>query len=75
MKEIEAIPRKRDRARIVHRIAQLARDPRPPGCLKLSSRPRYRLRQGDYRILYSIDEAESTIRVVRVRHRKDVYRG
>jgi mRNA interferase RelE/StbE len=73
-KEIEAISRKRDRQRIVHRIELLADDPRPHGCRKLSGRNRYRLRQGRYRILYSIEQARLLVFVVRVGDRKDVYR-
>nr|VFK60708.1 MAG: mRNA interferase RelE/StbE [Candidatus Kentron sp. TUN]VFK64146.1 MAG: mRNA interferase RelE/StbE [Candidatus Kentron sp. TUN]VFK70025.1 MAG: mRNA interferase RelE/StbE [Candidatus Kentron sp. TUN] len=65
---------KRDLRRIIERIGALANDPRPPGCEKLSSRDRYRIRQGKYRILYSIRDKELTIWVVKVRHRRDVYR-
>jgi mRNA interferase RelE/StbE len=74
VKEIESISRKRDRQLIVRRIEQLADDPHPHGSQKLSGRDRYRLRQGPYRILYAIDEPKLVICVVRVAHRKDVYR-
>ena len=56
------------------RIEALAEDPRPPGCEKLTGQQRYRLRQGRYRILYSIQDDELTIWVVKVGHRKDIYR-
>jgi mRNA interferase RelE/StbE len=75
VKELEAISRKKDRQRIVQRIRQLAADRRPPGCQKLSGRERYRIRQGPYRIVYSIEEERLVVYVVKVGHRKDVYRG
>jgi mRNA interferase RelE/StbE len=56
------------------RIEALAEDPRPPGCEKLTGQQRYRLRQGRYRILYPIQDDELTIWVVKVGHRKDIYR-
>ena len=74
-KELEALPRKKDRQRIADRIHRLAEDPRPRGCQKLSGRDRYRIRQGVYRIVYSIEDAQLIVVVVRVGHRKDVYRG
>jgi mRNA interferase RelE/StbE len=74
VKEIESIPLKRDRQRIVERIRDLTENPRPPGCEKLSGRDKYRLRQGRYRILYSIEDADLLVYVVKVAHRKDVYR-
>jgi mRNA interferase RelE/StbE len=72
-KEIESLPA-RDRARVVDRIAGLAENPRPRGCEKLSGEEKYRLRQGDYRILYQILDRELVVTVVRVGHRRDVYR-
>lgn len=72
-KELETLPRK-ERKRLVARIQQLALDPRSPGCEKLSGQERYRARQGDYRVLYSIDDAEPAVVVVKIRHRRDVYR-
>ena len=75
VKEIASIPRKRDRQRVVERIRRLADDPRPPGCRKLSGRERYRIRQGAYRIVYAIADEKLIVYVVKVGHRKDVYRG
>ena len=72
-KDFEAIPEK-DLQRILKRIEMLGDDPRPPGCEKLTGKERYRLRQGKYRILYSIQDDELTVWVVKVGHRKDVYR-
>jgi mRNA interferase RelE/StbE len=72
-KDFETIPEK-DLKRILKRIEMLGDDPRPPGCEKLTGQERYRLRQGKYRILYSIQDDELTVWVVKVGHRKDVYR-
>ena len=74
-KEIEAVGRKEDRQRIVTRVRSLARDPRPYGGEKLSGREDlYRLRVGRYRVVYSVGDAELVVVIVRVGHRKDVYR-
>ena len=73
VKELEALPLK-DRRKLVSRIEGLASDPRPHGHEKLSGREQYRVRQGDYRIVYSIDDATRAILVVKVGHRRDVYR-
>ncbi len=68
VKEIEAIPRKKDRQRVVERVGRLAEDPRPPGRHKLSGRDRYRIRQGSYRILYSIEDERLVVFVVKAGH-------
>lgn len=74
-RELEAVAQKADRQRLVARIEALARDPRPPGCDKLAGHSdRYRIRQGDYRVVYSIDDAEHVVLVVKVGHRREVYR-
>ena len=67
VKEIEAIPQKKERQRIIRRIGQLAEDPRPPGSKKLSGNDKYRVRQGSYRIVYSIEDSELIVVVVNVR--------
>ena len=72
-KEIEALPPK-DRRRVVTKIEGLSRNPRPPGCEKLSGQEKYRLRRGDYRILYEIIDQRLLVTVVRVGNRRDVYR-
>jgi len=72
-KDFKVIPKK-DLVKILERIDRLSEDPRPPGCEKLSGQRKYRLRQGRYRILYSIQDDELTIWVVKVGHRKDIYR-
>ena len=74
-KEIEAVDQKRDRQRIVARILALADEPRPPGSEKLAGETdRYRIRVGRFRVVYSIADEELLVLVVRVAHRKDVYR-
>ncbi len=72
-KDLSAIP-KRDLKKILSRIKALAENPRPAGCEKLTGRERYRLRQGRYRILYSIQDDELTVWVVKIGQRKDIYR-
>ena len=72
-KEIEALPPK-DRRRVVAKIEALVSNPRPSGCERLSGEEKYRLRQGDYRILYEIIDAELVVTVVKVGNRRDVYR-
>lgn len=73
-KELEAIPRKADRRRIVARIESLADNPRPGGCKKLSGSERYRIRQGRYRIIYAIEDDALIVYVVKIGDRKNVYR-
>ena len=75
VKEIEAVPRKKDRQRIVKKIEQLGDEPRPAGCHKLSGHDRYRIRQGQYRIVYGVEDDKLIVYVVKVGHRKDVYRA
>ncbi len=65
---------KNDVRRILASIESLADDPRPPGSKKLSGQERYRIRQGNYRILYEIEDDRLIICVVKVRHRRDAYR-
>jgi mRNA interferase RelE/StbE len=73
VKEIESLP-KRDRARVIQKIKGLAAEPRPPGCEKLTGEDKYRIRQGIYRIVYSITDKELIVIVVKVGHRRDIYR-
>jgi mRNA interferase RelE/StbE len=73
LKDFESIPKK-DLKKIMKVIESLGKDPRPSGCRKLSGQERYRLRQGRYRIVYSIQDDKLTIWVVRVGHRKEIYR-
>ena len=73
-KDLRVLP-KADVAAILQRIEALAGDPRPPGCEKLSAQERYRVRQGVYRILYEIEDQELVVTVVKVGHRREVYRA
>ena len=73
VKELESLPR-RDLARVMSRIKVLADNPRPPAGEKLSSQERYRIRQGDYRILYEVDDSQQVVTVVKIGHRREVYR-
>jgi mRNA interferase RelE/StbE len=73
VKELEALPAK-DRRRIVPRIEGLASEPRPHGCEKLSGLEQYRVRQGDYRVVYGVDDDARVVIVVKIGHRRDVYR-
>jgi mRNA interferase RelE/StbE len=74
-KEIAAVGQKKDRQRIVCRIQSLGENLRPLGCEKLSGHlARYTVREGNYRIVYSIDDEKLLVDVVKVGHRKDVYR-
>ncbi len=72
-KDFNAIPKK-DLTKILRRIQSLAIDPRPPGCEKLTGQERYRLRHGRYRMVYSVLDELLAIWVVKVGHRKDIYR-
>jgi mRNA interferase RelE/StbE len=60
-------------ARILKRVRALQTDARPPGCLKLTDEDGYRLRAGDYRLLYRIDDARQRVYIYRIKHRKDAY--
>jgi mRNA interferase RelE/StbE len=57
--------------RIINRIDLIKKNPRPPGCEKLSGQERCRVRQGNYRIVYSIQDNQFIIQVVKARHRSD----
>ena len=64
----------KNRRRIVDRIRALADEPRPPGAEKLSGRDHYRVRQGVFRILYEIADRGLTVTIVKIGHRRDIYR-
>ncbi|MCA9896731.1 MAG: type II toxin-antitoxin system RelE/ParE family toxin [Ardenticatenaceae bacterium] len=62
--------------RLNQKILALREEPRPSGVRKLQGKLEgWRVRVGDYRIVYQIDEAEQTVTIVRIRHRRDVYSG
>jgi len=72
-KDFSAIP-KQDLRKVLRRIEMLSKDPRPSGCEKLAGQERFRVRQGRYRIVYSIQDKDLTVWIVKVGHRKDIYR-
>lgn len=72
-RELEALPLK-ERRRIARRLEALASEARPAGSEKLSGQEKYRIRQGDYRIIYAVDDAAREVTVVKIGHRGDVYR-
>jgi mRNA interferase RelE/StbE len=72
-KELAELP-KADCQRVVARIQALGDEPRPHGCEKLTGDDKHRLRQGNYRILYEIDDESRTVTIVKVGNRKEVYR-
>ena len=73
-KDMRDVP-KTDLRRILERIEALRDDPRPIGSEKLSAQERYRIRQGNYRILYEILDLEVVVEVVKIGHRREVYRS
>ena len=74
-RELESLGTKSDRARIVERIRTLADDPRPHGYEKLAGySDRFKIRQGNYRIVYLVDDQRHEVTIFKVGDRKDVYR-
>ena len=73
-KEIRRLPSELT-ARICDAIDDLANDPRPPACVKLRGGAGWRIRVGDYRVIYDVDDDAQIVTVLRVGHRRDVYRG
>ena len=74
VREIEAIGQMVDRRRVVDRIQALSGNPRPHSCQKLAGLDLFRIRQGDFRIVYSIGDRDLVVLVVKVGHRREVYR-
>lgn len=72
-KEIERIEEK-DRTRIIEKIRSLSEDPHPVGSKKLCGQEKYRIRLGNYRILYQVKNEKLIINVVKVGHRRDIYK-
>ncbi len=73
-KELARLPKVETR-RILRRIQALGENPRPPGSEKLAGQESYRIRQGDYRVIYTVDDDLVIVEIVRVGHRRDVYRN
>jgi len=72
-KELENLPRKTP-GRIIKRIRSLAENPRPQGSQRLSARGLYRIRQGDYRIVYTVDDKNRMVDIIKIGHRREIYR-
>lgn len=72
-KELKRLPKK-DVQRIISKIQSLSKEPRPYGCEKLSAQERYRIRQGNYRIVYSIEDDKLIVYVIKIAHRREIYR-
>ena len=60
--------------RVCDSVRALGQDPRPPGCLKLAGREGWRIRVGEYRVIYEIDDEQQSVTVMHIGHRRDVYR-
>ena len=73
LKEFHALPKER-RELVASVFDDLQANPRPPGAKKLSGVEGYRVRSGDYRVLYTVEDALKRVRVYRIGHRKDIYR-
>ena len=74
-KELAEVRSKADREKLVTRVQGLAANPRPHGSEKLAGyADRYRIRQGNYRVVYLIDDEASVVTIYKIGHRKDVYR-
>ncbi len=74
IKELENIPKK-ELQKLVKKIQALSEEPRPQGSQKLSHKEQYRIRQGDYRAIYSIDDVNLNVNIIKVGHRKAIYRS
>jgi mRNA interferase RelE/StbE len=74
-REIRALP-KNDQAFVLSRVEALAENPRPPGCVKLAGGSGlWRIRSGVYRIIYQVEDKQVLVTIIKVAHRRDVYRG
>jgi mRNA interferase RelE/StbE len=71
-KELADLP-KADYERVRDALAALAENPRPTGCKKLTGREGWRIRSGDYRAIYEIDDAQKNVTVLHIGHRRDIY--
>ena len=74
LRDLENLPEK-DRVSLLRALEKLEQDPRSPGVEKIKGTELWRIRQGDYRAVYSIDDLGAIVTVVRIGHRKDIYRG
>ena len=74
LRELESVGSRKLRRNLAEHIQALADNPRPPGCKKLAGGDQYRIRRGAYRVVYSIEDERRIVLVVKIGHRKDVYR-
>jgi mRNA interferase RelE/StbE len=74
LRQMENLP-ENDRASLLGALQKLEENPRPPGVEKIKGTELWRIRQGDYRAVYHIDDLDTVVTVVRIGHRRDVYRG
>ena len=72
-KELSQLPRQ-EYQRVREAIENLSKDPRPQGCKKLTGREGWRIRVGDYRVIYEVDDAQQALTILHVGHRRDVYK-
>jgi mRNA interferase RelE/StbE len=72
-RELQRLPHE-DYERVREAIRALAQNPRPPGCLALTGRAGWRIRVGNYRVIYEINDVQHTVTILHVGHRRDVYR-
>jgi mRNA interferase RelE/StbE len=72
-KELGQLP-KQEYERIRGAVKNLSQDPRPQGCKRLTGREGWRIRVGDYRIIYEIDDSQNKLTVLHIGHRRDVYK-
>lgn len=73
-RDLRKIEDRQARARIEGAILLLGANPRPPGCIRLTGRPGWRVTIGDHRIIYTINDRELIVAVVKIGHRRDVYK-
>ena len=74
LKELESVDNRKLRRGIAERIRALGENPRPNGCVKLAGGNGYRIRCGVYRVIYSIEDERLIVSVVKIGHRREVYR-
>ena len=74
LRELESVGSRKLRRNLAEHIQALADNPRPPGCKRLAGGDQYRIRRGAYRVVYSIEDERRMVLVVKIGHRKDVYR-
>ena len=74
LRELESVGSRKLRRNLAEHIQALADNPRPLGCKRLAGGGQYRIRRGAYRVVYSIEDERRIVLVVKIGHRRDVYR-